>query len=101
MSADVSNMSDLATALKVATVDADYLITEGRYIFTLEDRGVVIEAYQGSTPNSQAKLRSKKWMDESRASEKVRLICQVDGRKVSASNSPDSFVKYAAEAKMK
>ncbi|MDC7290823.1 prepilin-type N-terminal cleavage/methylation domain-containing protein [Blautia schinkii] len=131
MSADVSNMSDLATAVKVATVDADYVITEGRYIFNLEYTGVVVEAYQGttnlkmrqeqtaplekalssffrgswvidgSTPNPQARRRSKRWTDESRPSEKVQLICQVDGRKVSASYSPDSVVKYAAEAKMK
>lgn len=131
MSADASNMSDLATALKVATVDADYNVKEGRYIFTLEDRGVVIEAYQGtthrkllpadtadlekgltsffggtwkidgSTANTIVKLRYKKWTDEDKETDKVQLICEVDGRKVSTSYSPDSFARYMAEAKTK
>ncbi|MDO4276900.1 MAG: prepilin-type N-terminal cleavage/methylation domain-containing protein [Eubacteriales bacterium] len=131
MSADVSNMSDLATAVKVATVDADYNVKEGRYIFTLENTGIIIEAYQGTTqlhmrPSDTAdlkkglesffggtweidgktanpiiKLRYKKWTDENKPSQKVQLICEVDSRKVSASYSPDSFAQYAAEAKTK
>lgn len=129
MSADAAALSDLATALKVATVDADYGVEEGRYIFTLTAKGLILESYQGTTNlvmnasrraglekaftdfcggewkadgetvNPIVKLHYKKWTDDVYAQQKVQMICQVDGRKVSVSYQPETLETYMAEAK--
>ena len=129
MSADASNLSDLATAVKVATVDEEFDVTEGTYIFTLEREGLLIDAYRGNTylrmrtdqtdglarglqnffgsewimdgitSNTQVRLKCKKWLDEAKSTEKVQLVCVVSGHKVAATYKPEKLAEYMATAK--